>query len=135
MSYAKQNEILNKEYINLMSNYTNYYVNYKLNNDDNSYLRLEKNLQKNKKKMYDLQQTIDENEDLLLKKIYVTEEILKKEQIKNKKLTLQETRLDSLDKASYQLLEDKINMYLSKKKDISNYILGSICLMYYIIYK
>lgn len=134
MSYAKQNEMLNKEFTNLMLNYTNFYINYKLN-DDNSYLRLEKNLQNNKKKMYELQQIINENEDLLLKKIYATEQILKKEKIKNEKLNLQETRLDSLDKASYQLLEDKINIYISKKKDITNYILGSMCLMYYIIYK
>lgn len=134
MLYEDINNRLDKEFTNLLSRYTDFYINYKMD-DDNSYLRLEKNLRENKKQMYGLQETIKEDEDDLLKKIHATEKMLRNEKIKNKKLNIQETILDSKDKASYQLLEDKINMYISMKKDIFNYIIGSGCLIYYIVNK
>jgi len=134
MLYEDINNRLDKEFTNLLSRYKDFYINYKMD-DDNSYLRLEKNLRENKKQMYGLQETIKENVDVLLKKIHATEKMLRNEKIKNKKLNIQETILDSKDKASYQLLEDKINMYISMKKDIFNYIIGSGCLIYYIVNK
>ena len=123
MSYAEQNKQLTMEFNQLLIDYKRYYLNYKLN-QENSFLRLEANLKANQQKVISLGRTIEEADIIINKKIKVSERILMKSKKINTNLNIQDQNLDTLDKASLQLLQDQTQIYETIKMDIVNNIVG-----------
>tara|TARA_B100000524_G_scaffold347695_1_gene250223 strand:- start:1251 stop:1703 length:453 start_codon:yes stop_codon:yes gene_type:complete len=122
----------------ILEDFKNFYVQSKLNSDssdaENAFYREKTMITDNQKNLFLLNNDVEKeikNINLELKQL---EKSLTKEKKNNKELSFQEESLESLSKASIQMLKDKNVSYNQRLITIFNLIIGTLA-SGFIIYK